>query len=119
MKKFIRLIGVLSALCLAFAVGIPPTNAEDASYEGFKSVRASGALSLHFNEKSGAVIIRNGENGSEWRTTSENFDMDESIKPNIKMNYDSQLIIKYADQSGNIYELSSAAFCVKKGGLTR
>ena len=118
MKKFIRLIGVLSALCLAFAVGIPPTNAEDASYEGFKSVRASGALSLHFNEKSGAVIIRNGENGSEWRTTSENFDMDESIKPNIKMNYDSQLIIKYADQSGNIYELSSAAFCVKKGGLT-
>ena len=118
LKKFIRLIGVLSALCLAFAVGIPPTNAEDASYEGFKSVRASGALSLHFNEKSGAVIIRNGENGSEWRTTSENFDMDESIKPNIKMNYDSQLIIKYADQSGNIYELSSAAFCVKKGGLT-
>ena len=59
-------------------------------------------MSLHFNEKTGAVIIKNSETGSEWRTTPENFDADESIKPNIKMNYDSQLIIKYADQSGNI-----------------
>lgn len=118
LKRIIRLIGVLSALCLAFAVKIPSANAESVSYAGFKNIRENGAMSLHFNEKTGAVIIKNSENGSEWRTTPENFDADESIKPNIKMNYDSQLIIKYADQSGNIYELSSAAFCVKKGGLT-
>lgn len=58
LKKIIRLIGVLSALCLAFAVKIPSANAESVSYEGFKNIRENGAMSLHFNEKTGAVIIK-------------------------------------------------------------
>ena len=86
--------------------------------DGYSLVSASGTKSLYFNYNTAAFYINDSVTGCQWRSTPLNYDADETLKVSIKMNYDSQLIIKYADQSGNIYELSSKNYSVTKNGLS-
>lgn len=86
--------------------------------DGYKLVSQSGTKSLYFNYETAAFYINDSVTGCQWRSTPLNYDSDETLKESIKMNYDSQLIINYADQSGNTYELSSKNYSATKNGLT-
>lgn len=123
LKRKICAVSAALALIIAFtAYGITPEPAEAEKNSSvpadFTSVISDGTKALYFNTESGALLIKDSSTGNEWRSTPLNYDADENIKNSIKMNYDSQLIIKYSDKSGNIYELSSKNYCVNKGGLT-
>ena len=94
------------------------TEAQVTIADGYTLVSASGTKSLYFNYETAALYINDSDTGCQWRSTPLDYDADEALKESIKMNYDSQLILEYADQSGNIYELSSKYYSVKKDGLS-
>lgn len=90
-----------------------------ASAEGeYVPVCSSGGRSLYFNEETGAFYIEDTASGNRWKSTPPYDDTDESLKSAIKAAYDSPLFIKYADNSGNIYELPSKTASVNLSGMS-
>lgn len=88
-----------------------------ADAEGYSYVCGNGSWTFYFNFTSGALYIQDKKTGFQWRSTPRNYDADKSLAGSVTMRYDSQLFIKYADQSGNIYELNSKNNCVRQKGF--
>lgn len=85
--------------------------------EGYSYAGENDRWAMFFNYETGAILITEKDDGPVWRSTPERFDEDEELANSVKMTYNSQLLMKYADQSANIYELSSHAYSVRQDGF--
>lgn len=123
MKVYLRFAAICVMLCIMLSgFALPLSAAEtdaDNNDAGKKSITLSvGTKNMSFSVDDGTFVITDTLTENEWHSTPPNFDSDQSIKSSTLMNYESQLYIQYADQSGNIYTLSSKAYCVNKHGLS-
>ena len=123
MKVYLRFAALCVMLCIMLSgLALPLSAAEtdaDNNDAGKKSITLSvGTKNMSFSVDDGTFVITETLTENEWHSTPPNFDSDQSIKSSTLMNYESQLYIQYADQSGNINTLSSKAYCVNKHGLS-
>lgn len=86
--------------------------------EGYTYICGNASWDFYFNQTSGALYVQDKTTGYQWRSTPRNYDADKSLAGSVTMRYDSQLFVKYADQSGNIYELNSKNNSVKQNGMS-
>jgi len=132
LKKVLRCLG-LSIIAVSFAVhttcqiagtdtistnkASATATASVADVDGYHLISENNSFAFYFKNTSGELFVTDKSTGKQWRSTPINFNEDTTLAGSVTMRYESQLLVKYADVSGNVYELSSKAACINQNGL--
>ncbi len=106
-------------LCLTLLINMLPISAYAAEdIEGHELLLKNGSLSFYMDKATGNFIVKNNASGYLWRSQPLGYENDPKAQGLNRVMLASQIAIKFIDRLNAMTMLTSAASCVKNGGLT-